>query len=325
MSFDPTKNVNFQKSIIISTGEGSGQTEFGSSGQIRFNQQKLLFEGYHTPQSVDIDGNIWRPLTQDVASTSNLGIIRVGNNLTINPTTGLLSSISTGKSQFYQHILTVSPILGAADYQSINVAISDAIGTAAGGYIDGSITSNIGSSPSATYPFIISVGPGQYSEPLNQIVLPDYVSIRGSENYNTIITQNAGNTSLITGSLLIIGKNSEVSNLVLNLNGTTNSQFTNAIYSANAVVSSNISINNCIFTCNTNINTTNTLSSIYINGGYNHSITNCKFLLNSNNTTGNVTPITITNTTPRIINNLINIQSPLSSHTARYSIIEIIR
>ena len=56
-------------------------------------------------------------------------MIRVGNNLTINPSTGILSSIASGSGRIKQLVITVSPFLGAADYQSINVAISNAIGT----------------------------------------------------------------------------------------------------------------------------------------------------------------------------------------------------
>ena len=42
------------------------------------------------------------------------------------------------------------------------------------------------------FPFIIQLSPGQYSETLNKIVLPDYVSLRGEDNYNSVITQNTG-------------------------------------------------------------------------------------------------------------------------------------
>ena len=144
-------NDVFNNSIIISSKE-SEQTSYGTSGQLRFNKTKLKFEGYHSyPNSnagADIFGNNWRTLTQDVASADELGIIRVGTNLTINPTTGILSAIASGVSRIHQLVITVSPIPGAADYQTINTAISNAIGTASGGYIDGSITSNLGGSPS---------------------------------------------------------------------------------------------------------------------------------------------------------------------------------
>ena len=132
MSLDPTQVCIFNKSIIISNS-GEEQTNNGTIGQLRFNQTTLKFEGYHSTTGADIFGNIWRPLTQDVASTSNLGIIRVGNNLLINPTTGILSAVASGESRIYQLVITVSPILNAADFQTINSAITNAIGTPAQG------------------------------------------------------------------------------------------------------------------------------------------------------------------------------------------------
>ena len=177
----------------------------------------------------------------------------------MNPTTGILSSIATGVSRIYQLVITVSPILGAADYQTINTAISNAIGTPSGGYIDGSITSIIGSAPSSIYPFIIQLSPGQYNESLNKIILPDYVSLRGEDNYNSVITQNTGNVSITSGSMIVVGQNCEIRNLVVKLADNSSSPLSNAIYSLNK---SNISINECIFSSNSTTQTQ--LSYIYM-------------------------------------------------------------
>ena len=310
MSVDPKNIVIFEKSIVLSAKEGTAQTDNGSQGQLRFNNTTLKFEGYHSNAGADIFGNIWRPLTQDVASSSNLGIIRVGSNLTINPTTGLLSSIASGVSRIYQLVITVSPIPGAGDYQTINDAISNAIGTPGGGYIDGSLTSNLGSPPSPIYPFVIQLGPGQYSETLNNILLPDYVSLRGEDNYNSVITQNAGsNSNVAAGSMIEIGQNCEIRNLVITLAANNNSVHETAIYSLNK---SNVSINECIF----NSSTTNTslLSYIYMIGGNNNTITNNKFLTtNITNASAHFYGLYIENTIPRIINNIIDIPTSLAN------------
>ena len=270
------KNVVFDKSIILSNKEGLSQTDNGTAGQIRFNQSSLKFEGYHSyPNSnngADIFNNNWRKLTQDVASTSDLGIIRVGSNLNMQASTGILSSVAAGVSRIYQCVITVSPIDGAADYQSINEAISHAIGSPLDTptpYTYGTITSNLGGPgiplpPSSTNPFLIQLGPGQYSETLNTIVLPDYVSLRGEGNYNSVITQNAGTNFILSmGSMIVIGQNCEVKNLVINLNDSYNSKISNAIYSLNK---SNVVIDNCIFTCSNIINTNTLLSGIFIDG-----------------------------------------------------------
>ena len=244
MTVNLEDNVTFWKSIILSSQEAGEQTQFGiDAGQLRFNQTTFKFEGFHG-NSGALLGQEWRPLTQDFASASNLGVIKVGTNLTINPTTGVLSSIAAGVSRFYQLVITVSPILGAADYQTINTAISNAIGTLAGGYMDGVLTSNIGSPPSSTYPFVIQLGPGQYSETSNQIVLPDYVSIFGEANRNSVITLNTGNTTVSNGSMLVVGENAIVRDLVININDTATSNIANALYINNK---SNVVIDNCIF------------------------------------------------------------------------------
>jgi len=314
-------DVVFDKSIIISNKEGSSQTGYGSYGQLRFNLATLKFEGYHSkPNSntgADIFGNNWRSLTQDVASTSNLGIIRVGSNLNMQASTGILSSVAAGVSRIYQCVITVSPIDGAADYQSINEAISHAIGSPLDTptpYTYGFITSNLGSPPSPIYPFVIQLGPGHYSEPLNQIILPDYVSLRGEDNYNSVITQNAGsNISFdidvqfpITeqSAMIHVGQNCEIKNLVINLADTTSSNCSGGIYCLNK---SNVVIDNCIISCSNTINTREVIFGIYIDGGFNNSITNNKINCNTSSILNLLSSIYINNSIVKIINNNINI------------------
>ena len=314
------EDVVFDKSIIISTKEGKSQTSYGTAGQVRFNQTTLKFEGYHTyPNSnagADIFDNSWRPLTQNVASASELGIIRVGSNLNMNPSTGILSSVAAGVSRIAQCVITVSPILGAADYQSINEAIFHAIGSPTDTptpYTYGSITSNLGGSgipspPSPLYPFVIQLGPGQYSEPSNQIILPDYVSLRGEDNYNSVITQNAGNDLVSTSSMITIGQNSEIKNLVITLADSQTSLYSNALYSYNK---SNVVIDNCIFTCTETINTSQNIYGIYVDGGEKMTISNNKLIFKSNTVNcNNLTTIYITHSTPKLSNNSIEIVTP---------------
>ena len=321
------KIAPFWKSIVLSTKESIEEQSntIGDPGQVRFNNSTFKFEGCHNGTSGVLYGQIWRPLTQDVATSSNLGIIRIGNNLTID-SNGILASIATGESRFKQLVITVSPFNGVADYNSINTAITHAIGTPAGGYIDGSLTSNIGgtgiiSPPSPTYPFVIQLGPGQYSEPLNQIVLPDYVSLRGEDNYNSVITQYTGNSTITNGSMIVLGQNCELRNLVVKLDDTSSSAISNSIYSLNK---SNVVIDNCIFTCNSTINTTGNTYSIYMKGGNTNSITNSEFLVNAPLLTGNYNNIYIENTTPRIINNKIDILTPLTTSTTGITLVDCI-
>lgn len=308
MSVDPNQIFTFNKSIVLSYNEGAQQTTNGTIGQLRFNQTTLKFEGYHSNAGALL-GEIWRPLTQDIASASNLGVIKVGTNLTINPATGILSSVASGTSRIHALVIEVSPIVGAADYQSINEAISHAIGTPAGGYIDGSITSNLGSPPSPTWPFVIQLGPGQYSEPTNQIVLPDYVSLRGEDNYNSVITQNTGSTSNIAaGSLIIAGQNTDIRNLAITLADGSASNYSNGIYVSDKT---NVIIDNCIITQASGHHTTTLTTCIYMtNGGLTNQITNNRIFINAQySPTINRTAIQVDTSVPVIENNHIEIES----------------
>jgi len=307
---DLKKKVTFDKSIIISEKESlDHQTNdnTGAQGQIRFNKDTLLFEGYHSlPNSndgADIFGNNWREFTQNVANTSNLGVIRVGANLNINATTGVLSSIAQGEGRLFQNFITVSPIAGAGEYTGINEAIISAIGTQNGNYLNGILTSNIGSAPSPTYPFVIQVAQGQYSEELNQIILPDYVSIRGEGGYNTVITQNSGKTNLEDASMIYAGHNSEIKDIVIKLADSKKSLNSAGIYSRDK---SNVIIDNCIINTSSNSSTYGNTYGIYIKNGSNNKILNSTIDINSSSLSGNVNAIYLNNNTPQVLNNSIN-------------------
>ena len=308
---DLKKKVTFDKSIIISEKESLGDQlsdNTGAQGQIRFNKDTLFFEGYHSlpnsEQGADIFGNKWRSFTQNVATESKLGVIRIGDNLNINSSTGILSSIASGAGRFKQHVITVSPIAGSADYTEINRAIIHAIGTSHKAYLDGVLTSELSSAPSSTYPFVIQVAPGHYSEELNQIILPDYVSIRGEGNYNTIITQNEGANNLEDASMLYAGHNSEIKNIVIKLADSNTSNISAGIYSRDK---SNIVINNCIISTSNNINTNGDTYGIYIKNGSNNKILNSTIDINSSTLEGNVNAIYLNNTMPQLLNNSIYI------------------
>ena len=118
-------------------------------------------------------------------------------------------------------VITVSPNEYAADYTSIAYALSNVVGTAAGGYTDGSMTqaSELNSAPNSTYPFMVVLAPGKYVEP-ERLVIPDYVSIVGSGHEQSIIefTANA-DVSVSDASALTVGSNSFVQGLSIHLNG----------------------------------------------------------------------------------------------------------
>ena len=157
-------------------------------GCIRFNKTDNLFEVYTGKK--DCENNDWSNIMPRIATNDNLGYIKVGNNLVINSKTGKLDSISSSKSQIYQHIINISPYkfsnnlvlpknisesdLSKSDFYSINDAIQFILN------LD-------------LYKFkrdlhnqwIIKLSPGIYLE--ENISIPTFVSIEGSGNENTFI------------------------------------------------------------------------------------------------------------------------------------------
>lgn len=319
MSVDPDYPVKFKQYIVISQNEPpeTNQTynQIGSDpGQLRFNRAINKFEGFHGTGSGALFGNGWRPLTQDIATASNLGIIKVGTNLTINSNTGVLSSIAAGVSRYYQLVITVSPIPGAADFQDINTAISNAIGTPAGGYMDGTLTSNLGSPPSAQWPFVIQLGPGQYSYSADeQITLPDYVSILGEGNRNSIINLTTGNTTIQSGSLMVIGNNALIRDITFNIDNPMNTgNIANILYSTGK---SNVIIDNCTFTSNSvgggSGSLDNEMRFINMIAGSDNVISNTQFFANLVNS--NITCIHVQSGNVKLTDNIISINSANST------------
>lgn len=128
--------------------------------------------------------------------------------------------------------------------------------------------------------FCYSTWAGNYSEPTNQIILPDYVSLRGEYNYNSVITLTVGSTSNIeAGSLIIAGQNADIRNLAITLNDTSATAFSNGIYIDGK---SNVVVDNCIITQSQTHHTTNLTTCIYMtNGGLTNQITNNRIFINA--------------------------------------------
>ena len=311
MSFisNPFDNdVYFGKSIIINTRETSNtqvdQIEpYGLfPGQIRYNKSTHRFEGFHDDSGTDVFGNHWRTFTIDVASASNLGGVKIGQNLLINPATGVLSSIASGTGRSQQLVITVSPLVGVADFTDINTAITQDIGTPAGGYIDGALTSLIGSPPSPTYPFIILLAPGVHSYSSN-IILPPYVSLVGEGYQNSVLQFNSvNNDNLLTldNGCLFSGINLQLGN---NLTGN--------IFTASAHNKNNILIDNILIQDLTN-NLTANIRGFSITDSSNVAIQNSK--INIANQCNTLECIHLGNSVVSLTNNQITVSSIMTQN-----------
>ena len=167
------------------------------NGCIRYKENNLeIYTG-----KTQFDNKGWTNIMPKIANKNNLGLIKIGNNLKINDL-GVLSSISTSKSQIYQHIIHISPNtyndksndIFKSDFTHIHQAIEFL------NNLDEDIFKL-----DINNQWIIKLCPGNYYE--NNIILPSYVSIQGYGNENTFIKTNK----------IVLGNNSSIKDLSLNI------------------------------------------------------------------------------------------------------------
>jgi hypothetical protein len=200
MSLSRPKDAILNSLYVRSGGLRISDTTTEVPGTVRFNPITKTIEAY-TGEDGPL-GETWRELTLDIASGDKLGGVRIGSNMTIQ-SDGVISSIAEGVSRISQHVLTVSQVLGAGDYQTISSALT---------YINDLITSNDPDKPSATNSYKIVVSPGLYTE---TIILPDYVSLQGEGERQTIIRTTTGHASIPNSALITLGTNSILEDISL--------------------------------------------------------------------------------------------------------------
>ena len=175
---NPNDHVAFRKSVRVGFADdldaSNSETHFGS---IRYNPTTDRLEGLHKLVGADIFGNTWRELGVDVASETKIGGIRIGENLFINPATGVMSAVGSSPSRMNQRIITISPSAGISDFGDISTAILATIGTSANGWNDGSLTRKYGV-PAISNRFILELTIGLHTSS-ETIELPDFVSLVG--------------------------------------------------------------------------------------------------------------------------------------------------
>jgi hypothetical protein len=175
---NPNDHVAFRKSVRVGFADdldaSNSETHFGS---IRYNPTTDRLEGLHKLAGADIFGNTWREMGVDVASETKIGGVRIGENLFINPATGVMSAVGSSPSRMNQRIITISPSAGISDFSDISTAILATIGTSANGWNDGSLTRKYGV-PAISNRFILELTIGLHTSS-ETIELPDFVSLVG--------------------------------------------------------------------------------------------------------------------------------------------------
>ena len=268
----------FNKGIRIGTNDLKSTTNESDYGTVRYKDNRLecLFKTVGAGIGGSDHSNVsavWRTLASNVASTTEAGVIKVGTNLLMNSTTGILTATATGESRIYQGVISISDNAGAADYQTINAAISNALGNPPN-YNDGSITTTNGA-PSLTNKYILLVGPGTYNE---RVHLPDNVILRGEGTNKTFIKMETGGSSVVNGSLITLGNNSSLEDLSIEINGNSEA-YAAGVYT---VGNSNVSINN-VEILDSGGTTSTATYGIYMSDNSGHSIKNTKTSLDLGN------------------------------------------
>lgn len=192
--------------IIIKSGQDLAITNsitIGSNinaavpGMMVYNTDTDQFEGYLNRVNL-YNNSHWAPLSLDIASASNLGGIKVGNNLAIT-SDGTLNATSSSISRKTQRVLIVNPAPGAGDYTSIGQCIHDFFGydSSTGTYPSGEL--NFFHSNSSTYypypgpeaRYIILVSPGLYDETTyGTIDMPPYTTLKGDGMSDCVVKMN---------------------------------------------------------------------------------------------------------------------------------------
>ncbi len=200
MSLSYSRDAILDSLYVLNGGLRLTDSSTQIDGTLRFNTATKTFEGY-TGETGPL-GETWRSLMLDIASSTTLGGIKVGSNLTIS-SGGVLSATAAGESRLFQNVITVSYILGAADYMTIQGAID---------FINDLTISNDPNKPTIDNPFKIIVSPGIYVE---NIVLPDYVSLQGEGQGISIIRSLVGNTTVSSSAIVTLGEGSHLENIEL--------------------------------------------------------------------------------------------------------------
>lgn len=203
---NPNDHCAFRKSVRVGdAGELDDSYSDTHYGALRYNLVSNRFEGLHKLHGgADIFGNVWRELGVDVASSEKVGGIRVGENLMINPATGVLSAVGNSPSRINQRIITISPITGISDFHDIQTAISSTIGTFPD-WNDGSLTQKYGV-PADSNIYILQLTPGIFEIQEDILELPDFIHLRGDSKQTTIFKTRsliAGDSSIISNISLI--------------------------------------------------------------------------------------------------------------------------
>lgn len=185
-------------------------------GTIRYNPTEDRVESYLSAVQPYNNSN-WAPMSLGIASSTELGGIKIGNNLTVTGT-GIVSAVAGAPSRQFQRVLSVCQRDNTGDYTSIQDCLDQFFNYQFTGspVIDWETSDGVLKSqhdddpinfpwPDSSNLYIIQVSPGVYEENTDTIRLPPYVVLQGDTKGSIVIRNTPTNGIMIrpsTGSIM---------------------------------------------------------------------------------------------------------------------------
>jgi hypothetical protein len=209
------KDLQLDNAIKIGTNQAEP-----IPGTLRYNSGEDRVEAYLAEEQPYNNSN-WAPMSLGIASPTELGGIKIGNNLTITGT-GVVSAVANASSRLFQRVISVCQRDNTGDYTSIQDCLNGPNGFFGYQYTGSPVinwtTSNGGLKqkhntepdnfpwPDASNLYIIQVSPGVYEENADTIRIPPYVVLQGDTEGSVVIRSNPTTSNVMirtsTGSVI---------------------------------------------------------------------------------------------------------------------------
>ena len=207
------KDLQLDNAIKIGTNQAEP-----IPGTLRYNSTDDRVEAYLSSVQAYNNSN-WAPMSLGIATPTELGGIKIGNNLSITGS-GILSATANASSRKLQRVINIfqRPLTG--DYTSIQQGLELFFGyqytaspivdwTTSNGELKG-LHNNVSSIdypwPDASNLYIIQVSPGVYQENADTIRIPPYVVLQGDTEGSVVIRNNPTTSNVMirtsTGSVI---------------------------------------------------------------------------------------------------------------------------
>jgi hypothetical protein len=206
------KDLQLDNAIKIGTNQAEP-----IPGTLRYNSVDDRVEAY-LAQEQPYNNSNWAPMSLGIASPTELGGIKIGNNLTISGD-GTLDAVAEASSRKFQRVISVCQRDNTGDFTSIQASLAQNTGFFGYDFINNSWETSTGSLktlhdsdpinfpwPDASNLYIIQVSPGVFEENADTIRIPPYVVLQGDTEGSVVIRSNPTTSNVMirtsTGSII---------------------------------------------------------------------------------------------------------------------------